>query len=246
MQIAPGSSRLTATTWGIPAAENFAALNPSSPSVAVDTSVQSMITSTRFAPSLAVAARSLLARKHALSQHIGKWGVLTEAAFTLKHRLQRQKIRSAVASAPSDSAPTTSGADSEGEDQDNEVEETVEWFDLNEDGSIHRHEGKKLWSVGVVDEDIPDPCDSKSEHGNTKIKALFHRRRTHNEQTLVQPCGVIFARATFYGAEAVSNVLVCLFMLSHHHSDKPLVIRQERVLCARSTQAGPLHLRHQL
>ncbi|KAJ7325741.1 hypothetical protein DFH08DRAFT_816820 [Mycena albidolilacea] len=127
------------------------------------------------------------------------------AAFTLKHRLQRQKIRNAMASAPSDGPPTDMDPDA---DDDDEVQETIEWFDIEEDGAVHRYEGKNLWSVGVGDKDIPDPCDSKSDQGNRKIKALFHQRRTHNEQTLVRPCGVIFARATFFGAEAVSNVLL--------------------------------------
>jgi hypothetical protein len=74
---------------------------------------------------------------------------------------------------------------------------------------------KNPGSVGVVDQDSetasipPVPCPSKSPAGNQPtFKALFGRRRTHNEQTLVQPCGVIFARATMFGAEAVSNFLV--------------------------------------
>ncbi|KAI0039532.1 hypothetical protein FA95DRAFT_1585268 [Auriscalpium vulgare] len=52
------------------------------------------------------------------------------------------------------------------------------------------------------------PCPSKSATGNVKRKAQFGRRRTHNEQIIVRPCGVVVARATFYGAEAVSNVLL--------------------------------------
>ncbi|KZO89741.1 hypothetical protein CALVIDRAFT_491440, partial [Calocera viscosa TUFC12733] len=41
---------------------------------------------------------------------------------------------------------------------------------------------------------------------STKTKARFARRRTHNEQLIVRPCGVILGRATFYGAEALSSV----------------------------------------
>jgi CxC6 like cysteine cluster associated with KDZ transposases len=76
---------------------------------------------------------------------------------------------------------------------------------------------KNPGSVGVMDQDSetaslpgpPVPCPSKSPAGNQPtFKALFGRRRTHNEQTLVRPCGVIFARATMFGAEAVSNFLV--------------------------------------
>ncbi|KAJ6492700.1 hypothetical protein C8R47DRAFT_1269993 [Mycena vitilis] len=129
-----------------------------------------------------------------------------KAAFTLKHRLQRQKIRNAMASAPSGAPPVS---DEVGEEEDDEIEENIEWFDVEDDGTVRRYEAKKLWSVGVADDDAGiDPCDSKSDQGNTKIKALYHRRRTHNEQILVRPCGVDFARATFFGAEAVSNVIL--------------------------------------
>jgi hypothetical protein len=43
-----------------------------------------------------------------------------------------------------------------------------------------------------------------------KIHAQFGRRRTHNEQIIVAPCGMILARETFYGAEGVASVIVCL------------------------------------
>jgi hypothetical protein len=57
------------------------------------------------------------------------------------------------------------------------------------------------------------PCQAvKSAAGNLKFKARFACRRTHNKQILVQPCGVIYAQVTFFGAEAVSNVLVRLFL----------------------------------
>ncbi|KAF8805951.1 hypothetical protein BYT27DRAFT_7224636 [Phlegmacium glaucopus] len=77
--------------------------------------------------------------------------------------------------------------------------------------SIQKNPG----SVGVLDQDSelasipPIPCPSKSLAGNQPtLKAQFGWCRTHNEQTLVWPCGVIFARATMFGAEAVSNFLV--------------------------------------
>lgn len=41
-----------------------------------------------------------------------------------------------------------------------------------------------------------------------RVKANFGRKRTHNEQVLVTPCGVILARETFYGAEAISTCVV--------------------------------------
>ncbi|KAF8432538.1 hypothetical protein L210DRAFT_828562, partial [Boletus edulis BED1] len=41
-----------------------------------------------------------------------------------------------------------------------------------------------------------------------KLKAIFCRQRTNNEQLFVRPCGVICSRATMYHHEAMSNVLI--------------------------------------
>ncbi|KIJ58235.1 hypothetical protein HYDPIDRAFT_103060 [Hydnomerulius pinastri MD-312] len=49
-------------------------------------------------------------------------------------------------------------------------------------------------------------CNGKPEEGNRKLQARFGCRRTHNEQVMMRPCGVILARATFFGSEAVSAV----------------------------------------
>ncbi|KZT62228.1 hypothetical protein CALCODRAFT_426677 [Calocera cornea HHB12733] len=49
-------------------------------------------------------------------------------------------------------------------------------------------------------------CDGKGALGNQTFKARFGRSYTHNEQLIVRPCGIIVARATFYGAESVSSV----------------------------------------
>ncbi|PPQ67448.1 hypothetical protein CVT26_007242 [Gymnopilus dilepis] len=51
-----------------------------------------------------------------------------------------------------------------------------------------------------------ETCEGKPEVGNRKLKAYFGRRRTHNEQIIMRPCGVILSRATFFGSEAVSAV----------------------------------------
>jgi hypothetical protein len=42
-----------------------------------------------------------------------------------------------------------------------------------------------------------------------QLKAQFGRKRTHNEQVLVTPCGIILPCETFYGAEAISSCVVC-------------------------------------
>lgn len=91
-----------------------------------------------------------------------------------------------------------------------EIEEDFAAFEIQENGEAIILE-RQVGSVGVQDtvENLLD-CPSKAKNGNRTFKAMFGRRRTHNEQTLVRPCGVVFARATMFGSEAVSNYLVML------------------------------------
>ncbi|KAI0310124.1 hypothetical protein OF83DRAFT_1071058, partial [Amylostereum chailletii] len=60
----------------------------------------------------------------------------------------------------------------------------------------------------LPDNDTSTPSDRplKPDTGNRKLRARFGRRRTHNEQLIVCCCGVIAARATMFGAEAISGV----------------------------------------
>ncbi|THV06826.1 hypothetical protein K435DRAFT_644489 [Dendrothele bispora CBS 962.96] len=87
-----------------------------------------------------------------------------------------------------------------------------QWYELV-DNQVKMFTTPNSGSIGQPDDPnaITYPttptCDSKSEEGNKKLKAQFGRRRTHNKQILVRPCGIIYARATLYGAEAVSNVI---------------------------------------
>jgi hypothetical protein len=60
---------------------------------------------------------------------------------------------------------------------------------------------------GESDSDI-EKNNSGPEKSKPRIKARFSRRRTHNEQIIVAPCGVILSRATFFGAEGVGSVIV--------------------------------------
>jgi hypothetical protein len=114
-----------------------------------------------------------------------------KAAFTLRDRLQKHRI----------AHPTSA------DEQDPIIaDDDIEWFETDGDGRLRLRSKENPGSVGTTNEDT---CEaSKSETGNRKFKALFGQCRTHNEQILVWLCGVIFARATFYHAEAVSNVLV--------------------------------------
>ena len=125
----------------------------------------------------------------------------------------KERFRNTNASQPVDTLGTQQI------DQVEDVEETtIKWFEVDKiTNAIQLRSLANPGTVGTLNEDAPspsDPCPSKSATGNRVEKAQFSRRRTHNEQTLVRPCGIIFARATMFGAEAVSNFLVCPLSLS--------------------------------
>jgi hypothetical protein len=60
-----------------------------------------------------------------------------------------------------------------------------------------------------ADED--EECVEKPGTGNRQLKAYFSKRRTHNEQLMMRPCGVVLSHATFFGSEAISAVNVRCF-----------------------------------
>ena len=119
-------------------------------------------------------------------------------SFLYKQRLQHAQI-----SQPIDSFSSSRRV------QEQDVQEDFESYIVNGQ-KITFDTVKNPGTIGVADDttEPAEPCPSKSTQGNRTLKAQFGRRRTHNEQTLVRPCGVIFARATMFGAEAVSNFLV--------------------------------------
>ena len=71
--------------------------------------------------------------------------------------------------------------------------------DVDDLDKIVIHTQKNPGTVGTLDDVLPqDPCPSKSTKGNRMLKAQFGHWRTHNEQTLIHQCGVIFACATMF------------------------------------------------
>ena len=64
--------------------------------------------------------------------------------------------------------------------------------------------------IADVEEEVADfEIDSSERNGKKeRIRAQLGRRRTHNEQIIVAPCGIIIAQETFYGAEGVGSVIV--------------------------------------
>ena len=127
-------------------------------------------------------------------------------SFLYKERLQHAQV-----SQPLDSLATSHHT------LEQDVQEDFETYTVH-GNNVQMHVEKNPGTIGVLDTEMTgtaltatenEPCPSKSATGNRPLlKAQFGRRRTHNEQTLVRPCGVIFARATMFGAEAVSNFLV--------------------------------------
>lgn len=56
----------------------------------------------------------------------------------------------------------------------------------------------------------------KSEAGNTKTKAQFGRKQTHNEQVMLYTCGYGVGRATCYGLESLYSVKVSGLLLGSY------------------------------
>ncbi|KAJ6562697.1 hypothetical protein DFH09DRAFT_1478636 [Mycena vulgaris] len=72
---------------------------------------------------------------------------------------------------------------------------------------------------------IPSTCETdKDPQGNRKLRALFGRRRTHNEQIFVRPCRMIVAHATFYGAESVSQTVDMIQKVFHVDGSMPDIV----------------------
>lgn len=78
-------------------------------------------------------------------------------------------------------------------------------------------EPDSLIDSGSEDEDEPqsevEPPSSPPAASPAKAKVpkvQLSRRWTHNEQLFVRCCGIIIARATFYGSEAISGVKASL------------------------------------
>jgi hypothetical protein len=96
------------------------------------------------------------------------------------------------------------------------VQDVDEWYEHDPlTGNVRLQQASVTSSTGIVDPSVllTEPqhnsgaCPSKDEV--PKLKAVFFRKRTNNEQLFIRPCGVISGRGTMYHHEAVSNVLVC-------------------------------------
>ncbi|KAG6904613.1 hypothetical protein DXG01_008620 [Tephrocybe rancida] len=85
--------------------------------------------------------------------------------------------------------------------------------------SLTAHTDDAVVSANIDYEDIEDEetfavvdgqvtlSTATQDEGKKKIWAQFGRKRTHNEQIIVAPCGMILACETFFGAETVPSVV---------------------------------------
>lgn len=132
-----------------------------------------------------------------------------EGRFQLKDRLARQRV----------AHPNDSVAEDVNLTELEDVDAAEEGFSLDDDGRIIPDSGCVLLGNNETDDagnksqDIAEGV--RKEAGSEipekrKLRAQFGRKRTHNEQIMVAPCGMILSRVTFYGAEAVSSVVVGL------------------------------------
>lgn len=110
-----------------------------------------------------------------------------QSRFILKERLLHQRV-----SHPEDSSA-----------KDIPVEELQ---DIEEDEATE--EVFAVDASGKVDANVLDNSIHRGTTKTKKVRSQFGRKRSHNEQIFVAPCGEIIARETFFGAEAVSSVVV--------------------------------------
>ena len=105
-----------------------------------------------------------------------------KARFQLQQRLQRAR----VAHPPDGAVPQETNATLLVSDEEEDI------FDIDQTGTI-----------------LPQPksADKEPTAGAQHLKTQFGRR-THNEQIIVAPCGVILGHATFFEAESIPSCVV--------------------------------------
>jgi hypothetical protein len=131
------------------------------------------------------------------------------ALFQLRARLKRSRVSHPTDSLADGDAASVLEVDGDGNEE----------FEVTEDG-----EDGGVWPVDEGDMDGPiDASPGVKDHLSTeqtklskKVRSRFGRARTHNEEIIVAPCGMVLARRTMYHAEAISEVAVrphslCLF-----------------------------------
>ncbi|KAG1873259.1 hypothetical protein C8R48DRAFT_593873, partial [Suillus tomentosus] len=152
--------------------------------------------------------------------HVKMEAANTESSHSGKSRTQRNKI------VKLNDAMESSMHDLIDKVESIPLQDTNEWYEHEiATGAVHLVQASVTTSTGVSDLAPNEP----SNHDNgvpacsgkdapVKLKAVFHRQCTNNEQLIVRPCGIISGRGTMYHHEAISNVLILvekIFSLPH-------------------------------
>ena len=110
-----------------------------------------------------------------------------QSRFQLQERCQRARVAHPV--------------DSIAEER--SLNDVADEEEVEEEFTVDDHAKVVIPSIPIASTNFPQLQIKK------RVKAQFGRKRTHNEQVLVAPCGIILARETFYGAEGISTCAVC-------------------------------------
>jgi CxC6 like cysteine cluster associated with KDZ transposases len=128
-----------------------------------------------------------------------------EAQFQMKEQLKRARMAHPKSGEAQD-IPI-------GEVMEKEIGEIEETYEIIGDRVVPgeaetvTHTAKALASLETVTAVDLTPALNLGKKSK-KLRAQFGRTRTHNEQILVAPCGMIIARETFYFSEAIPSVVV--------------------------------------
>jgi hypothetical protein len=114
-----------------------------------------------------------------------------QARFQLQERLKRARVAH-----PNDAVAEDVDLATFADDDDDE-----QAFELDEHDRV-------LLDLSPGASEAASPLAVSTPSPKKRIAAQFGRKRTHNEQILVAPCGMILARETFYGAEAIATCVV--------------------------------------
>lgn len=113
-----------------------------------------------------------------------------QARFQLQERLKRARVAH-----PNDAVAEDVDLATFADDDDEQA------FELDEHDRV-------LPDLSPGASEAASPLAVSTPSPKKRIAAQFGRKRTHNEQILVAPCGMILARETFYGAEAIATCVV--------------------------------------
>ncbi|KAJ2915278.1 hypothetical protein MD484_g5125, partial [Candolleomyces efflorescens] len=139
----------------------------------------------------------------------------SSAAFQYKKRLERARVAHPKSSDPVDTAIHSLL------DEEDAFEETYEIVGervvpTTTDEPTQAEAARQSIELDVV----PPIVQNLDQTQPKKLRAVFGRKRTHNEQILVAPCGVIIARETFFNAEAIPSI-VEMIKNTYTHRHKP-------------------------